>query len=221
MNNLLENGYVFLKDVYKNEDLNKINNEFFTFFQENNIQEHLGKREDVKKDTFYVNNTYNSLNTYYKQQYYYLPVIDNRIGHNRITDNGVIDIFNINKLLPSINENINIDIILTILNKLTQKVWKLERINLQINNNVSNTNNYHCDDNNSIKFTIYMNDIKEENGGALSFIEGTHLDKKFTNKQIKTFYGNQGDVLISYQNGFHKKNFQKNSINYFLVFNFV
>ena len=124
MNNLVENGYVFLKNVYKDEILNKINQEFYYFYNDNNIQEHLAKREDVKKDTYYVNNTYNILNTYYKQQFYYLPVIDNRFGHNRVTDNGVIDIFNINKLLPSINENINIDIMLQILYKLTHKSWK-------------------------------------------------------------------------------------------------
>ena len=220
MNNLVENGYVFLKDVYKDEILNKINQEFYYFYKDNNIQEHLAKREDVKKDTYYVNNTYNILNTYYKQQFYYLPVIDNRFGHNRVTDNGVIDIFNINKLLPSINENIDIDIILEILHKLTHKSWKLERINLQINNNVTNTNNYHYDDNNNIKFTIYMNTIKEEDGGALSFIEKTHINKKFKNNQIKNFYGNSGDVLISYQNGLHKKIPQQNSITYFLVYNF-
>ena len=220
MNNLLENGYVFLTDVYKDEIINKINNEFYYFYNDNNIQEHLAKREDVKKDTYYVNNTYNILNTYHKQQFYYLPVIDNRFGHNRVTDNGVIDIFNINKLLPSINENINIDIMLEILYKLTHKSWKLERINLQINNNVTTTNNYHYDDNNNIKFTIYMNTIKEENGGALSFIENTHINKKFKNNQIKNFYGNLGDVLISYQNGLHKKLPQQNSIAYFLVYNF-
>jgi hypothetical protein len=220
MNNLVENGFVFLKDVYKDEILNKINQEFYYFYKDNNIQEHLAKREDVKKDTYYVNNTYNILNSYHKQQFYYLPVIDNRFGHNRVTDNGVIDIFNVNKLLPSINENINVDIILEILYKLTNKSWKLERINLQINNNVTHTNNYHYDDNNNIKFTIYMNTIKEEYGGGLSFIEKTHINKKFKNNQIKNFYGNTGDVLISYQNGLHKKIPQQNSINYFLVYNF-
>jgi hypothetical protein len=65
-----------------------------------------------------------------------------------------------------------------------------------------------------------MNTIKEEDGGALSFIEKTHINKKFKNNQIKNFYGNSGDVLISYQNGLHKKLPQQNSITYFLVYNF-
>lgn len=35
-------------------------------------------------------------------QYYYLPVIDNRGGHNRITDVGMIDFYNAEKLFPNI-----------------------------------------------------------------------------------------------------------------------
>ena len=70
------------------------------------------KKEDIRKNNYYVNNTYNLLNSYHKMQYYYLPVFDNRSGHNRITDKGVIDVFNIHKILPSINDNINIELIL-------------------------------------------------------------------------------------------------------------
>jgi|TARA_B110000483_G_scaffold138665_1_gene165726 hypothetical protein len=221
MNGFTDKGYVFLKDVYKKEELNKINEDFFNFYIENNIQGELNKKEDVNKDFYYVNNTYNILNNFFKQQYYYIPVIDNRLGHNRITDVGMIDIFNADKLLYSINKIINTEVILSILKKITNKDWKLFRVNYQICNNVINPNNYHCDNDECIKFTIFMNDIKEEFGGGLSYIEETHKVKKFSNNQIKNFYGNIGDVLISYQNGFHKKLIQQNSINYFIVFNFI
>ena len=221
MDSLNDKGYIFLKNVYKKNDLDKINKEFYNFYIENKIQEELNKKEDIKSELYYVNNTYNILNSFQKQQYYYLPVIDNRLGHNRVTDVGVIDIFNINKLLYSINEFINIEVILSILKKITNKNWKFLRINYQIHNNVNNPNNYHYDNDECIKFTIFMNDIKEEYGGGLSFIESTHKVKKFSNKQIKNFYGDIGDVLISYQNGFHKKLSQKNSINYFLFLNFI
>ena len=220
MNNLEDKGYVFLKSVFKKQDIEKIKEEFFNFLIYNNIQEELNKKEDVKHNNFYVNNTYNLLNSYNKMQYYYLPVIDNREGHNRITDKGMIDIFNVHKILPSINDNINIELISIILKKLTNKEWKFQRINLQICNNVINTNDYHYDNNDCIKFTIYLNDILEINGGGISFIEKTHIEKKISQKNIKNFYGNIGDVLISYQSGFHKKLPQKNSINYFLVLNF-
>ena len=220
MDEFLKNGYVFLKSIYKVDDLEKIKNEFFNFLSKNNVIEELNKKEDVRKNNYYVNNTYTLLNSYQKMQYYYLPVFDNRSGHNRITDKGVIDVFNIHKILPSINEVINLDVILSILKKLTKKDWKFLRINLQVNNNVINPNNYHFDNSEIIKFTIYLNDIKEINGGGLSFISNSHINNKFNNKNIKNFYGNCGDVLISYQNGMHKKLPQINSINYFLVLNF-
>lgn len=220
MDDFLKNGCVFLKSIYKVDELEKIKNEFFNFLDENNVIEELNKKEDVRKNNYYVNNTYNLLNSYHKMQYYYLPVFDNRSGHNRITDKGVIDVFNIHKILPSINEIINLDLILTILQKLTKKDWKFLRINLQINNNVINPNNYHYDNNEIIKFTIFLNDLKEINGGGISFITNSHINNKFISNNIKNFYGNCGDVLISYQNGLHKKLPQINSINYFLVLNF-
>ena len=196
MDSLNDKGYIFLKNVYKRNDLDEINKEFYYFYAENKVQEELNKKEDVKNELYYVNNTYNILNSFQKQQYYYLPVIDNRLGHNRITDVGVIDIFNINKLLYSINKFIDIEVILSILKKITNKNWKFLRINYQIHNNVNNPNNYHYDNDECIKFTIFMNDIKEEYGGGLSFIESTHKVKKFSNKQIKNFYGDIGDVLV-------------------------
>lgn len=220
MDEFLKNGCVFLKSIYKVDDLEKIKNEFFNFLEENKVIEELNKKEDVRKNKYYINNTYNLLNSYHKMQYYYLPVFDNRAGHNRITDKGVIDVFNVHKILPSINEIINLDLILTILQKLTKKDWKFLRINLQINNNVINPNNYHYDNKEIIKFTIFLNDIKEINGGGISFIINSHINNKFNSNNIKNFYGNCGDVLISYQNGLHKKLPQINSINYFLVLNF-
>jgi hypothetical protein len=43
----------------------------------------------------------------------------------------------------------------------------------------------------------------------------------FDSNDIKTFLGKKGDVLISYQNGFHRKLPQKNTTTGFLVFNFI
>lgn len=220
MNDFSKKGCVFLKSIYKIDDMEKIKNDFFNFLDDNNLLEELNKKEDIRKNNYYVNNTYSLLNSYHKMQFYYLPVFDNRLGHNRITDRGVIDVFNIHKLLPKISEFIDLDLILNILKKLTKKEWKFQRINLQINNNVKNPNNYHIDNEEIIKYTIFLNNIKEEFGGGLSFIQESHITKKFSNNLIKNFYGNIGDVLISYQNGFHKKIPQIIGINYFLVLNF-
>ena len=215
MNDLINNGCVFLKSVYKKENMNKILNEFIQFYIGNNIQEDLNKREDVTKQNCFINNTYTLLNSYEKMQYYYLPVFDNRMGHNRIVDVGVIDVFNVYKILGSIQEIINIDILLKLIQKLTNNDWKFLRINLQINNNVKNPNQYHCLDKEIIKVSILLNDIYENEGG-LSYIKGSHINKKISNNNIQNFYGSCGDVFISYQNGYHKKLNQFNSIHYFL-----
>ena len=210
MNDLNTNGCVFLKSVYNKENMNKILNDFIDFYIRNNIQEDLNKREDVTNQNSFINNTYSLLNSYEKMQYYYLPVFDNRKGHDRIIDVGVIDIFNIHKILGSIQEIINIDILLNIIHKLTNKDWKFLRINLQINNNVKNPNQYHYLDKEIIKVSILLNDIYENDGG-LSYIKGSN-----SNENIQNFYGSCGDVFISYQNGYHKRLNQQNSIHYFL-----
>ena len=221
MNDFLEKGYVFLKSVYTKENCHKLLHEFIQFYQEHHIQSHLNKREDSKTDYFYVNNTFNTLNSFHKQQYYYLPVIDNKGTHDRICDIGMIDFYNIQKLIPNILEYFDIKVMSAILFKLTQKEWKCDRINLQMNNNVQNPQNYHYDSHEeNIKFSIYLCDVKEMDEGPLSFIENTTKNKKFLNNQIKFFYGESGDVLISSQHGFHKKCPQKNSISYYLVLNF-
>ena len=223
MDKFEENGYLFLNNVYSKDVIKNYTDLISEFLVNNNIKSHLDKRYDVKEEKFYVNNTFSSLNSFNKQQYYYLPVIDNRGSHNRTTDVGLIDIFNVHKLIPDTLKLFNIDVMINILKKITNKNWKFFRVNLQINNNVTNPNSFHFDNfEKNIKFSIYLNDISDNSKGPLVFIEKSHNNKKnikASNNRI--FYGKEGDVLISYQNGFHKKIAQNNYISYYLVFNFV
>ena len=188
-----------------------------------NIYLHLKKRHDVSEELYFVNNTYTSLNSYNKMQYYYLPVIDNRGSHNRTNDVGMIDIYNVDKLIPSLYNNIDINLILTIINKISDTKWKLLRTNIQICSNVSNPTSFHFENTDKcIKFTIYLSDIINDDYGPPVFIEKTHIIKNnFKNDDIKKFNGNKGDVLISYQNGIHRKLPQKNTTVGFLVLNFI
>lgn len=218
-----ENGHLFLQNVFTLEVIEDFNKEIREFMNTNNIYEHLGKRHDVTEDNFFVNNTYTQLNNYNKIQYYYLPVIDNRKGHNRSTDVGMIDIYNAHKLFPNIFKTFNLELMLTILNKISGKKWKLLRTNIQICNNVENPNSFHFENTeNCIKIAIYLSNITSDDCGSLVYIENTHISKtKIKNEHIKTFLGKKGDMLISYQNGFHRKMPQKNYTSGFLVFNFV
>jgi hypothetical protein len=216
-------GYVFLKNVFTIDSIEKINQDIRDFMNNNNIYLHLKKRHDVSEELYFVNNTYTSLNSYNKMQYYYLPVIDNRGSHNRTNDVGMIDIYNVDKLIPSLYNNIDINLILTIINKISDTKWKLLRTNIQICSNVSNPTSFHFENTDKcIKFTIYLSDIINDDYGPPVFIEKTHIIKNnFKNDDIKKFNGNKGDVLISYQNGIHRKLPQKNTTVGFLVLNFI
>ena len=221
--NFNEKGYLFLNSVYSLEIIEEFNQNIREFMTKNNIYGHLKKRHDVQEETFFVNNTYTSLDNYKKMQFYYLPVIDNRGSHNRINDVGMIDIYNIDKLFPNLFTLFDMNVIITILNKITGIKWKLLRSNIQICSNVTNPNSFHFENiEKCIKYVIYLSDVLINDNGPPIYIETTHnIKNNIVNSFIKTFNGKKGDVLISYQNGIHRKLPQKNSTVGFLVFNFV
>ena len=221
--NFNEKGCLFLNSVYSLEIIEEFNQNIREFMTKNNIYGHLKKRHDVQEENFFVNNTYTSLDNYKKMQFYYLPVIDNRGSHNRINDVGMIDIYNIDKLFPNLFTLFDMNVIITILNKITGIKWKLLRSNIQICSNVTNPNSFHFENTEKcIKYVIYLSDILINDNGPPIYIETTHnIKNNIINSYIKTFNGKKGDVLISYQNGIHRKLPQKNSTVGFLVFNFV
>lgn len=218
-----EKGYLFLQSVFTLDEIESINKDIRDFMNKNGIYTHLQKRHDVVEDTFFVNNTYTSLDNYKKMQFYYLPVIDNRGSHNRTNDVGMIDIYNVEKLIPTIYQYVNMELVLIILEKISGQKWKLLRTNIQICNNVTNPNSFHFENiDKCIKFTIYLSDVITEEYGPPMFIERTHLNKtNIKNEDIKSFYGKKGDILISYQNGIHRKFPQRNKTVGFLVLNFI
>ncbi len=222
---LEKNGYLYLKGVYGQEVVDRLNFEVQNFMNLEGIYSHLQKRQDVPQQRYFVNNTYGSLQNFQQLQHYYVPVIDNRGTYNRVTDVGVIDIYNVNRLFPQIQQYFDVKVMLAILLKTTGIEWKLTRVNLQIYNNVTNSNQFHidCGNEKNIKFTIFLSDIEDEMNGALAFIEGSHINKKNVKiSHTKTFVGKRGDVLISYQNGYHRKMPMKlGGTNIFLTFHFT
>ncbi len=222
---LERDGYLFLKNVFHPEIIDRLNYEIQGFMNEEGIYSHLQKRQDVSQSRYFVNNTYGALKNFYQLQHYYVPVIDNRGTYNRITDVGVIDFYNVDRLFPQIRTFFELDVILMILLKTTGMEWKLNRINLQYYINVINPNAFHYDNGNErqIKVTIYLNDIVDEYSGPIAYIEGSHLNKKgIKASHTKVFTGKKGDVLISYQNGYHRRLPQRiQSTNGFLTFHFT
>jgi hypothetical protein len=229
--NILEKqGYVFLKHVFDREVLLNFNNNINQYFDKYGIFFLLNKRIDYNNDIFYINNTYSQLDNFYKIQYYRIPVINNRTFQDAKINSGIIDIYNFDKLFPEVYEIFRLETLLTILEELSGIKWKLFRTNLQIHNNVKNPMSFHIDNYGvkNIKITIYLTDILSNEDGACSYIEGTHIRdssnrvKSINKENTKYFCGEIGDLLISYQNGFHRKLPQlNNTVNSFLVFNFV
>ena len=222
---LEENGYLFLKQVYPRDLVDRFYYEVQSFMNIEGIYSHLQKRQDVPQQRYFVNNTYGALLNFNQLQHYYVPVIDNRGTYNRVTDVGVIDFFNIDRLLPQVKTYFDISVMQAILLKTTGIEWKLTRVNMQIYNNVTNTNQYHVDTGNekNIKFTIFISNILDEMNGAPAFIEGSHINKKNVKlTQSKIFTGERGAVLVSYQNGYHRKMPMKTGgTNIFLTFHFT
>jgi hypothetical protein len=222
---LEENGYLFLKQVYAKELVDRFYYEVQSFMNLEGIYSHLQKRQDVPQQRYFVNNTYGAVQNFNQLQHYYVPVIDNRGTYNRVTDVGVIDFFNVDRLLPQVKTYFDISVMQAILLKTTGIEWKMTRVNMQIYNNVVNTNQYHVDTGNekNIKFTIFISNILDEMNGAPAFIEGSHMNKKNVKlSQSKIFTGERGAVLISYQNGYHRKMPMKTGgTNVFLTFHFT
>ncbi len=218
-----DKGHLFLQSVFNKDIIEEINKDIREFLTNNNIYIHIKKRHDVTEDKYFVNNTYTSLNSYNKMQYYYLPVIDNRGSHNRSNDVGMIDIYNVIKLIPSINNFIDVNLLLAILYKITGTKWKLLRTNIQICSNVTNPTSFHFESTDKcIKIAIYLSDIPTDDYGPPVFIEYTHnIKTNFKNENIKKFHGNKGDMLISFQNGLHRKLPQNGTTVGFLVYNFI
>lgn len=222
---LEDRGYLFLKGVYSKDLIDRLHYEVQSFMNQEGIYSQLQKRQDVPQQRYYVNNTYGSLQNFQQIQHYYVPVIDNRGTYNRVTDMGVIDFYNVDRLFPQIRTYFDVQLMLMILYKSTGIEWKLTRVNLQYYNTVTNPNAYHVDNGNekNIKFTIYLSDIMDDLSGPITFMEGTHISKKNVKmSQTKIFTGEKGDVLISYQNGYHRRLPQKTQgMNGFLTFHFT
>ena len=195
---LEKDGYLFLKNVFHPEIIDRLNYEIQGFMNEEGIYSHLQKRQDVSQSRYFVNNTYGALKNFYQLQHYYVPVIDNRGTYNRITDVGVIDFYNVDRLFPQIRTFFELDVILMILLKTTGIEWKLNRINLQYYINVINPNAFHYDNGNErhIKVTIYLNDIVDEYSGPIAYMEGSHLNKRgMKASHTKVFTGRKGMYL--------------------------
>ena len=151
-------------------------------------------------------------------------IINVRGNEHGNSDTNLLDFFNPHIIFKDlIRSLINKLFLIKLLKNLTGKNWKLDRINLYINISVINTRNYHIDTKyDYIKIFIPLTNIKDIDDGPFSYILNSHLNKSLTNNNYINFYPiNIGDIVIAYQNGFHRGLPQKKDrIRIVLVYGF-
>ncbi len=227
-NFILENqGYIFLKNVFQREVIEQFNALMNDYFTKHQVMMYLQKPMDMDLEHFYVNNTYSQMDNYEKNIRFQKPVFENRGVKNRVNDINAYDFHQAQKIFPNLLEIFQIKTLEAILNKTTSSRWRFDRANIHISNNVKNPIGFHSDGlKDEIRVMIYLSDLPETSYGTPSFIAYTHTPSGRANgikkEHIKTFTGSKGDILISYENGLHRKLPQTTpSINGFVCIHFV
>ena len=220
---LNKKGYVFLKNVIKKEQINNINSSINNFLKKEYIYTKVSASCDYNEKEYYVNNKYYLLNSYNKIQYYRVPVINVGGNLDTKTDVGLITIFNVNKIIHELKD-INTTLLRTLLFKLTNIKWKLQKVNLKLLNNVLNPSKIHVDNYETcVKCCIYLNDIPTVDSGSNIFVEGSHINQRISHnrKNVKFITGEKGDILFSFQNGHHARNPNYGSVVGYLTYYFI
>ena len=138
-------------------------------------------------------------------------------------DQGMIDVFNVNRLLGKLGDEVY---------KVFLKGWLFDllknsnepvnpkNLNLYINHSVTSTRGFHVDSNyRSIKGFIYLTDVNTIEDGPYCYVKGTHIDTPFSkvNKSlggkeapftnildIIPVLGKKGTLILSDQSGIHR-----------------
>lgn len=225
MNNQLDkDGFVFLNGVYPQREIDYCNKEINFTLGEEHIFTKVNSKQDFANDKYYINNTNSLVNSYSKMLYYKVPVIN--VGGNKdtITDKGLIDVYNADKMFTFFEKYFDIDLMQSILKKLTNIEWTHYKTNCKFSHNVKNPGQVHQDNQETcVKFCIYLTDILEVDHGSNIIIYKSHRDINRINnrKNLKYFTGVKGDVLISFQNAFHGRNPNYNSLVAYCTYYFV
>ena len=138
-------------------------------------------------------------------------------------DQGMIDVFNVNRLLGKLGDEVYKvflkDWLVNLLKNSNEPV-NPKNLNLYINHSVTSTRGFHVDSNyRSIKGFIYLTDVDTIDDGPYCYVKGTHVDTPFSkvNKSlggkeapftnilnIIPVLGKKGTLILSDQSGIHR-----------------
>ena len=139
------------------------------------------------------------------------------------SDQGMIDVFNVNRLLGKLGDEVYKvflkDWLVNLLKNSNEPV-NPKNLNLYINHSVTSTRGFHVDSNyRSIKGFIYLTDVDTIEDGPYCYVKGTHVDTPFSkvNKllggkeapftnipDIIPVLGKKGTLILSDQSGIHR-----------------
>lgn len=158
-------------------------------------------------------------NSYYDLSDYSKPAIVVRQG----SDQGMIDIFNVDRLLEAIGKTLNnffnSEWLLNVINFTNEKI-NPKNLNLYVNNSITKTRGFHVDSYyRSMKVFIYLTDVNCLDDGPYCFVKGTHVDNPLRKLnmiigdkeaplidplKIIPVFGKRGTLIISDQSGVHR-----------------
>jgi hypothetical protein len=153
------------------------------------------------------------------------PILNRRTG----TDEGMLDIFNMNLILDEASSFKNDSFIRDIINEATDDQYTAQNINVYIRESVANPSPYHADSlNNQFKSFLYLTDVDDTSYGPFSYVKGSHdaplVEKAGTlflnrmknnsgapraivpNPESEATHvtGKKGTLIISNQKGYHR-----------------
>lgn len=224
VSNLEENGIIIIPNYLNasvvDELCKSINNESEKHLLKLGLNDSYEDSSVIIQKGLIIKKSFNELVNSYR------PVINIRSG----ADEGMIDIFNIEKLiknkpsLDALEKVINDCFINNLLNSLPKKM-KIENINFYSNNGITSTRGFHSDSfSKHIKIFIYLTDVLSFDNGPYTFVKGSHLDTPYRRinrhiskalkaetespivpfESIYPILAPKGSLVISDQAGFHR-----------------
>jgi len=189
-----KNGILIFQDLFPDNIISRIDNDLLKII------------DDIDRSRTYDSDQYIVIDPSQSSQWGFLkcqsnpkPVI--KVRGAAAYDQGMLDIFNAQKLLDLKDILSNSDL-LSIISSINKKI---KNVNCYCNHSVTTTRDYHRDSKGGKQFKafIYLTDVLDESYGPYSYIKGTHLETTNEGETIHCI-ANKGSLIISNQSGIHR-----------------
>lgn len=183
--------------------------------------------EDEDLDHLYIHRSGKTFGSYADRQNYSKAVADIRRGK----DEGMIDIFNVDKAFPeqlaNLRQSLEQPSLLEVISEAGYRSVKTTNLNIYINRDILHTRGFHIDSiEPNLKGFIYLTDVGELSKGPYCYVRKTHVDDNpvrqlnatlsalakraatdapFVDPALVTpVVARKGDLVISDQSGIHR-----------------